>query len=174
MRSCLVVGLALVLLSACSPNKGTVTDASGKDTTGPSSAKAPAETPTWGKRYTWQDGLAVEVSAPAACKPGQFAAPQGVKRAVKFKILIVNNTDKPFEAALLTVGGDAQFNQAKAETVFDSAGDCGNGGLESATVMPAKTYSYEVAYSVGTAPGEMQLAFEPQIGGTKAVFVGQA
>jgi hypothetical protein len=167
-----VAGLALVLLAACTPKTGAVSDAPGKAAT--PSATAVAEHPTWGKRFTWADGLAVEVGAPAACKPGKYAQPDGIKRAVKFKINIVNGTDKPFEAATLTVGGDAQFAGAKSETVFDSSGGCGDGGLETATVLPGKTYSYEVAFSVGTQPGEMQLAFEPHYGQDKAVFVGQA
>jgi hypothetical protein len=168
-----VVGLALVLLAACGPKPGVVSGASGKPEAAPATT-AKAENATWGKRFTWSDGLAVEVSAPAACKPGEFASPSDVKRAVKFKILIVNGTAEPFEAALLTVGGDAQFNGAKADAIFDSSGGCGNGGLETGTVLPGKTYSYEVAFSVGPQPGEMQLGFEPHFGQDKAVFVGQA
>jgi hypothetical protein len=168
-----LVGLALVLLAACSPKPGTVSSASGTPQAAPSTA-AKAESPTWGKRFTWPDGLAVEVSAPAACKPSEYASPSDVKRAVKFKVLIVNGTDKPFEVAMLTVGGDAQFNGAKAESVFDSAGGCGNGGLEAGTVLPGKTYTYEVTFSVGPQPGEMQLGFEPHFGQDKAVFVGPA
>jgi hypothetical protein len=67
-----------------------------------------------------------------------------------------------------------QFNGAKADAIFDSSGGCGNGGLETGTVLPGKTYSYEVAFSVGPQPGEMQLGFEPHFGQDKAVFVGQA
>jgi hypothetical protein len=168
-----VAGLALVLLAACTPQAGKVSDPP-SGTKASAASKAPAEHPTWGKRFTWPDGLAVEVSAPAACKPGEFAQPEGVKRAVKFKVNIVNGTDKPVDAATLTIGGDAQFGGAKSETVFDSSGTCGDGGLETATVLPGKTYSYEVAFSVGAQPGEMQLTFDPNFGKDKAVFVGQA
>lgn len=156
-------------------NQGTVGDASG--TTAPAAAeqtKPQPEVPTWGKRYTWSDGLAVEVSPPVACKPSEFAQPQGVQRAVKFTVLIINDTDEPFDAAMLTIGGDAQFAGKKADPVFDSGGGCGEGGMASATVLPGKTYTYDVAYSVGPAAGEMQLVFEPDFGGDKAVFVGQA
>jgi hypothetical protein len=174
MRWFVVAGL-VIALSACSPtvNKGDVSNASGKPATEqPVSAKA--ETPTWGKRYKWPDGLAVEVSPPTACKPGQYAVPTEIKRAVKFKILIVNDTKNPFEAGQLSIGSDAQFNGAKAENIIDPQGACGNGGIESATILPGKTYSYEVAYAVAPAPGELQLAFEPVFGADKAVYVGQA
>ncbi|MFB9909364.1 hypothetical protein [Allokutzneria oryzae] len=134
-----------------------------------------AQTSTWGKRHTWKDGLAVEVSAPAACTPGQSSAPSNIERAVKFTITVTNGTDKPFDAALLTVGGDAQFNGRKAEAVFDHSGGCGgNGGFESATVLPGKTYTYETSYAVGAQPGEMQLALRPSFTADKAVFIGQA
>ncbi|HEX6343705.1 hypothetical protein [Umezawaea sp.] len=136
-------------------------------------AQAPAAgSPTWGTRYTWKDGLAVDVAAPAACTPGEFAAPQGVVRAVKFTIVITNGTDKPFETAGLSFGSDAQFAGKKAESVFDSNGGCG-GGFESSTVMPGKTFTFEQSYSVGAEPGEMQLVLQPGFGSDKAVFTGQ-
>ncbi|QFZ23358.1 hypothetical protein [Saccharothrix syringae] len=129
--------------------------------------------PTWGQRYTWRDGLAVEVSAPTTCAPGQYAAPQGVVRGAKVTVTIVNGTDKAFDTALLSLG-DAQFDGRKAESVFDSNGPCGGGGFESTTVLPGKTYTYESAFSVGAQPGELQITLQPGFGDDKAVFVGQA
>ncbi|RKT57619.1 hypothetical protein [Saccharothrix australiensis] len=130
--------------------------------------------PTWGQRYTWKSGLAVDVSAPAACTPGEYASPRGVERAVKITVTVTNGTDKAFETAVLTIGGDAQFNGKKAEQVFDSNGQCGGGGLDSTTVLPGKTYTYETSYAVGAQPGELQVVFQPDFGSDKAVFVGQA
>ena len=129
--------------------------------------------PTWGERYTWANGLSVDVSAPVACTPGQYASPQGIARAVKFKVTITNGTGAAFETALMSMGDDAQFNGQKAERVFDSGGGCG-GGFESVTVLPGKTYTYEAAYSVGAQPGEMQIVFEPTFNSDKAAFVGKA
>ncbi|SDN50923.1 hypothetical protein [Allokutzneria albata] len=132
------------------------------------------ETVTWGKRHTWRDGLAVEVSAPTACKPGPSSAPASIARAVKFTVTITNGTDKPFETAVLSVGSDAQFNGRKAEAVFDHSGGCGgNGVFSSATVLPGKTYTYDVSYSIGADPGEMQLTLRPSFGADKAVFAGR-
>ncbi len=140
----------------------------------PAAVQAPAgESPTWGKRYTWQDGLAVDIGVPEACTPGEYAMPRDVVRAVKFTIVITNGTDKPFETAVLSLGGDAQFAGKKAESVFDSSGGCG-GGFESSTVMPGKTFTYEQAYSVGAEVGEMQLVLQPSFNADKAVFTGQA
>ncbi|SEQ68854.1 hypothetical protein SAMN05216188_104319 [Lentzea xinjiangensis] len=129
--------------------------------------------PTWGKRHTWENGLSVDVAAPVACKPGQYSSPPNIVRAVKFKVTITNGTTAAFETALMSMGDDVQFNGQKAERVFDTGGECG-GGFDTATVLPGKTYTYEVAYSVGAQPGEMQLVFEPTFNADKAAFVGRA
>jgi len=134
---------------------------------------AAVETPTWGKRYTWANGLAVDVAAPVACTPGQFSAPPDIARAVKFKVTVTNGTSAAFETALMSLGDDAQFNGQKAAKIFDSSGGC-ESTFDSATVLPGKTYTFDVAYSVGAQPGEMQLVFEPTFNSDKAAFVGQA
>lgn len=133
---------------------------------------AVTETPTWGKRHTWANGLSVDVSAPVACTPGQYAAPPNIARAVKFEITITNGTSAAFETALLSVGTDAQFNGQKADMVFDSSGGC-DSTFDSATVLPGKTYTFHVAYSVAAQPGEMQLVFEPTFNSDKVAFIGQ-
>ncbi|MET8760453.1 DUF4190 domain-containing protein [Lentzea sp. NPDC004782] len=135
--------------------------------------EAPVAPSTWGKRYTWANGLSVDVSAPVPCTPGQFASPQHIARAVKFKVTVTNGTGAAFETALMSMGDNAQFNGQKAERVFDSGGGCG-GEVAAVTVLPDKTYTYEAAYSVGAQPGEMQLVFEPSFNADKAAFVGQA
>lgn len=132
-----------------------------------------ATPPTWGKRYTWANGLAIAVAEPVACTPGKYSAPPNIVRAVKFQVTITNGTSAAFETALLSLGNDAQFNGQKAERIFDTSGGCGS-TFDTATVLPGKTYTYDVAYSVGAQPGEMQLVFEPSFNSDKAAFVGQA
>ncbi|MET0236385.1 MAG: hypothetical protein ABW224_17185 [Kibdelosporangium sp.] len=174
MRFAAAIALAVVLLSACTPKPGAVSDASGAAKQAPpAQSAAPAENPTWGKRFTWPDGLAIEVSAPAACKPGEYSFPDGVKRAAKFKVVVVNDTKKSFDVAMLTVGSDAQFAGAKSEKVFDSDGPCKDSGLATSTVLPGKTFSFEITYAVGAEPGEMQLSFQPDFTSPKAIYVGQ-
>ncbi|WP_439664360.1 hypothetical protein ACSHWB_24735 [Lentzea sp. HUAS TT2] len=132
-----------------------------------------AENNTWGKQYTWPNGLSVDVAAPVACTPGQYAAPANIARAVRFEITITNGTTATFETALMSVGTDAQFNGQKADMVFDTSGGC-DSTFDSATVLPGKAYTFHVAYAVGASPGEMQLVFEPTFNSEKAAFVGQA
>jgi hypothetical protein len=163
-------------VAACGPstvNQGSVGDASGK---APAADGKPAnnDTPTWDKRYTWSSGMTVEIAAPVECKPGEFAQPKNIQRAVLFKVTVINDTDKPYETTVLTYGGSAQFDGAAAESIVDLDGPCGAGAVETATIMPGKTYSYSVAYAVGQKPGEMQLTMTAELAGDKAVFVGQA
>lgn len=127
---------------------------------------------TWGERFTWESGVAVKVAKPATCTPSEFASVGNNERAVKFTVTVINNSDEPVNTVDLTPSGDATFNDRKAETIFDSGSDCGDGGMESATVLPGKKYSYEVAYAVGQKPGELQLVFKPILG-QEAVFVGK-
>ncbi|MGI5501731.1 hypothetical protein [Lentzea sp. CA-135723] len=139
----------------------------------PAKQDAPVQNPTWGKRFTWDNGLAVDVAAPVACQPGQFSIPSDIARAVRFEITITNGTTAAFETALMSIGTDAQFNGQKAEMVIDTSGGC-DSTYDSATVLPGKTYTFHVAYAVGAQPGEMQLVFEPTFNSSKAAFIGQA
>jgi hypothetical protein len=180
IKTLAAVTLATFTLAACSTtNDGKVSDASGTPTPpasgGPATNPPAAETPTWGKRYTWKDGLAIEIAAPQPCKPGEYAvATNKIERAVKFGITVINGTDKPVDSGVLSVGGDVQFNGAKADLIFDSGGECGTSDA-TGTVMPGKTFTYAMAYAVGPQPGEMQITFDPHFGtGDKAVFTGKA
>ena len=140
--------------------------------TGP--AAGATHTNTWGQRYTWSNGLAVEVAAPAACTPSDAASPSNVARAVKFTVTVVNGTQQSFDASELSFGSEAQFNGQTAQSVIDLDGPCGDGGTQAATVLPGKTYTYVVSYAVTAQPGDMQLVFQPSFGSDKAVFTGKA
>lgn len=131
------------------------------------------EIPTWDKRYTWDSGLAVEVSAPVDCTPSESASPSTVQRAAKVTITVINGSGQPFDASMFAYGSEAQFNGRTAEEVIDFGGDCGEGAPGAATVMPGKTFTYDSAYAVGSEPGELQIALQPDFGADKAVFAGQ-
>lgn len=140
----------------------------------PAKAAVAVEMSTWGKRVTWKDGLAIEVSAPVVCTPGQFASPPSIERAMRFTVTVANDAAEAFETAGLGVGGTARFDGQKAQPVFDANGDCGHGGIESSTVLPGSTFTYAVAFAVSAQQGEMRLVFQPDSGANKAIFVGQA
>ncbi|MET0132695.1 MAG: hypothetical protein ABW215_03790 [Kibdelosporangium sp.] len=176
IKSVAAVAVVLIGTGACATpntNAGAVSDGSGSQAASP---QPPApETPTWGKRYTWPDKLAVEVAAPRPCKPSEYAQPPDIKRAVLLTVTVINGTDKPFDVGVLSVAAEAQFAGRKAESVIDFGGPCaGSGGMGSGTVLPGKTFAYDLAFAVNAEPGELQLAMQPQFDSAKAIFVGQA
>ena len=136
-------------------------------------AAAETKTATWGERYTWADGLAIEVSEPKPCKPSEYSVPENIERAVVVTIRVTNGAKETFDSSLLSVGGSAQHAGKPAESVFDTDGPC-SGGVESADILPGKSFEYQQAFAVGKAPGELQLAFQPNFGATKAIFLGRA
>lgn len=155
-------------------NSGSVSDAAeAQPAAGAQLDEAAEQNPTWGKRYTWDSGLAAEVSAPVDCTPSEWAMPSNVERAAKVTVTVINGTGQPFDASMLAFGSEAQFEGRTAEAMFDSEGDCGAGAPMSATVMPGKTFTYESAYAVGRQPGELQLVLQPSFGEDRAVFVGR-
>lgn len=161
-------------LAGCSStpavNTGSVGPASGS---APAASSAAPSTPTWGQRYTWPSGVAVEIANPAPCKPSSSAAPANIARAVLLRMTVVNGSQKPFDVGLLSAP-TVQFASANATQITDLGGPCGNGGMETATVLPGKTYSFAIAYSVTTGQGDMQVELQPDFGSDKAVFVGKA
>jgi hypothetical protein len=165
---------AALLLAGCGApkvNSGSVSNASGE---APSVAAADAKAPpTWGQRYTWPDGVAIEVGKPAACKTGQYAQPPKIERAVTMQVTVINGSDKPFDATLLSVA-QATFAGERAEAVFDSNGKCKDSTMTAATVLPGKTLKIDMSFAVAKDPGELQVEFQPGVIGDKAVFVGQA
>lgn len=178
IRALLVAAVAM-LAAACgggpSVNAGNVSDASGDPAPGAPAAttEATAGTPTWGQRYTWDSGLAVEVAPPAPCKPSQYSSPQNVERAVSFTIVVINGSKEPFRAGSFNIGSNAQFNGKAAEQIVDFDGPCGD-GIDSATVLPGKTFTGALAFAVGAAAGEFQLSLQPGLLGDEAVYVGPA
>lgn len=170
-----LAGLLVLVVTACSPatvNTGMVSSASGSVAPVAPTSSQPA--PTWGQRYTWSDGLAVEVSKPRSCTPGKYAYPQGVKRAAALTITIINGRNKPVDVMDFSIANDAQFASHKAESLDDWDGPCKTTKYPSGTVLPGKTFNFDAAYTVDPQPGELQIAFQPGLGIDQAVFVGQA
>jgi hypothetical protein len=175
IRTSIAAIAAVLLLAGCGAarvNTGSVSPASGGAPTSAAAADA-KKPPTWGERYTWPSKVAIEVGKPAACKPGQYAQPPKIERAVTVSVTVVNGSDKPFDALLLSVA-NATFAGAKAESVFDSNGKCKSTAMQAATVLPGKTLKIDMSFSVGKDPGELQVEFQGDIMEDKAVFVGQA
>lgn len=169
-----ITTLALLATAACGHTENPVTDASPANTTVSTTKSIPdTTTATWGKRYTWSDGLAVEVAPPTACSPSKSAVAAAGTRAVLFTITVINGTPNPVNASLFGMGADVQVDGRRVESITDLSGPCGP-GFGSGTVLPGKTFAFTMAYPVGAVPGEVQMVFKPRAGSPQAVFVGQA
>jgi hypothetical protein len=164
-----VLPILLLAIAACSTPTASNTVAGG----GAGAAAATAGPVTWGQRYTWPDGLAVEVAAPVACKPSKSAAPSAGKRAVKVSVTMINGTGGQLDGSLLGMGTDAQFNGQKVDTITDIGGPCGV-GFGSGVVLPGKTLTFDLAYGVDAQQGDLQLAFLPHLNSPQAVYAGKA
>jgi hypothetical protein len=134
----------------------------------PAGPAAPAVA-AFGQRVTFDDGLAVEVTAPQPYKPSRYAAGHDGDRAVKFDITVVNGSDEPYDAVMTVV--NATHGGRQVSRIFDSA----NGGSENpaGTVLPGKSTTFTVALSLGEAVGELQLEVTPGFLGEPAIFTGQ-
>ncbi|GAA3844517.1 hypothetical protein GCM10022243_08590 [Saccharothrix violaceirubra] len=146
-------------------------------TVGGGATASPSAAPdglTWNQRFKWKDGLVAEIATPTVCTTGTFAVPRKINRAVKVTITVTNGTDRPFDAAVLTrVGGDGKFDNRKADLIQDSPdGGCG-GGVETQSVAPGSSFTYDVAYSVSPQTGKLEITLQPGFNADKAVFSGQ-
>jgi hypothetical protein len=124
---------------------------------------------TFGQRVTFDDGLAVEVTAPEPYKPSRYAAGHDGDRAVSFDVTVVNGSDEPYDAVMTVV--NATHGGRQVSRIFDSA----NGGSENpaGTVLPGKATTFTVALSLGAAADELQLEVTPGFLGEPAIFTGQ-
>jgi hypothetical protein len=104
----------------------------------PAGAAAPAVAAFVGQRVTFDDGLAVEVTAPEPYKPGRYAAGHDGDRAVRFDITVVNGSEEPYDAVMTVV--NATHGGRQVSRIFDSA----NGGSENpaGTVLPGKSTTF--------------------------------
>lgn len=73
----------------------------------------------FGEAYTWEDGLAVTVSAAKPYKPGEWAAGTDQhKHFVAFEVRVVNGTDAAWDPALFTA--TVQSDNTEGSQVYDS------------------------------------------------------
>lgn len=130
---------------------------------------APSVTP-FGERLTWASGVALEVKAPVAYRPGQYAFGATKDREVIVETTIINGSPDAFEFNSAIFGPEATHNGESASRVIDTE----NGlGIEPVTtIRPGKSFTFKTAFSIGQEPGELQLAYREVFAGSPALFVG--
>ena len=142
----------------------------------PQPGAAPAETPTdgvqvaaFGGTSSWETGVEVTVSAPEAFRPSQYAFGADRARNVSFEINVENGSDAPLELATMMI--QASFNGQPIEQIFDTTKDIG--GTPATSVLPGKSATFTVGYSLDKDPGELQLEIRPGFLADRSYFAGQ-
>lgn len=98
----------------------------------------------FGSRFTYEDGLVVQVAKPAPFKPSEYAAAEPAASYLSFKVTIINGTGKRYDPALFTVS--VQSNDTEANEVYDS--ENGFKGSPDTAVLPGRESSFKVGFGV--------------------------
>jgi hypothetical protein len=136
---------------------------------GAPSGQASTGVAAFGQRVTFDDGVAVEVTAPQAFEPSRYAFGNERDRAVSFEVTVVNGSDQPLDTVMAIVR--ATHDGRDAPLIFDA--EKGMSGAPQGTVLPGKSITFPVAVSVGKDAGDLQIEVRPGIVGDPAIFSGQ-
>jgi hypothetical protein len=119
------------------------------------SAETTTENVAFGETVTYDDGLAVTVSAPEPFTPGEYAAGADQAAAVVFTITITNGTDKNFDPTLAYPS--VASSGVEASSVYDSDASLD----QPSTAVPAgQSVSWRAAFSVAD-PAQLILEISP-------------
>ncbi|MGD9989215.1 DUF4190 domain-containing protein [Pseudonocardia sp.] len=127
----------------------------------------------FGQTVTVSD-IGYSVSTPAAYTPSAGAAALGgeIARAVRFDVTITNNSATPFAFNPFVVGAKASAAGADAPQITDIQKKVGV--TTSSTILPGKSLTYGVAFSVPEQKGDVQVELSPTALGSPIVFTGTA
>lgn len=129
--------------------------------------QAPAtEYLTFGQTFTWEDGLAVTVTTPAAYTPSEGREVAGANAYLRLTITIKNGTSAEFDPALAI--DRMQSGSTEAESIIDSPQ--GITGGPSITLLPGRDIVYDVAYGVED-PADLVFQFAPDWDHADAIYV---
>ncbi len=150
------------LLVACSSTDGTVSkvespvaEASATENGSPATKEKAPTNPAFGDTYTWDDGLAVAVSEPSEFSPSEYAAGtvEGQSNII-FDVTVTNGTSEDIESSLVNITVSSGGKEASA--IFDTEGGT---DFVSSTILPGKSLSWKVAYSVAD-PADVQMTVD--------------
>jgi hypothetical protein len=167
-----IAGLAFTL-TACAAQSGAKSDGSATGTNRPTTTVTtkPVETtaapvnPKLGKAYTWKDGLAVTISAPAAFIPSNTSMVDPAAAYVTFTVTVVNGTAANFDPSMFSTS--FQSTNVEGKEVYDSAKNIG--GAPSTTLLPGREVQFTIGYGVAD-PADIVLEVTPDFAHDAAIF----
>lgn len=119
----------------------------------------------FGTAYTWDDGLSVEVGAPEAFTPSEYAAgTEGYSQFVRFTVRIVNGTSENWDPSLFYV--TLQSGNQEASQVYDSQQ---LGDSPTTTLLPGREVEYSIAFSVND-PADLVMEVAPDLSYQNVIF----
>jgi hypothetical protein len=127
---------------------------------------------TFGQRFTWPSGIAVEVAQPAAFYPSRSATGATGNRVVLVRTTVRNGGTEPYRLDVFSFGPEATYGGVEATKVVDRAQ--GTGNLTDVVVAPGGAFTYATALAVGAGPGLLELDYTEALGDDDpAIFVGR-
>ncbi|WP_051687958.1 DUF308 domain-containing protein [Curtobacterium sp. S6] len=112
-----------------------------------SSSKSKAQdSPHFGQKYTWDNGLAITVGEPTGFTPSETAYLDDSHGEVprKFTVTIHNGTDKPVDASMISM--QVQSGGRQAGFASDSEQNVTGGGQ--GKIQPGKDLTYDIGFTV--------------------------
>jgi predicted lipid-binding transport protein (Tim44 family) len=138
-------------LESTSVSQSPATEAEAED----DAAETATENVAFGETVTYDDGLAVTVSAPETFTPGEYAAGADQAANVVFTITITNGTDKNFDPTLAYPS--VASSGVEASSVYDSDQSLDQ---PSTTVPAGQSVTWRSAFSVAD-PAQLILEISP-------------
>jgi hypothetical protein len=167
------VGLALVVSGCVVPtSSGKVSGTPAAPGAAPAEPAGESGVATFGQRFTFPSGLAIDVAPPQEYTPSRTAAGADTGRTVLVTTTVTNGTDQPFEVNTFVLGPQAQHAGQPARAVVDIEKQIGL--TAPVTVLPGRSFSYRTAFAVQPDKGELQLEYKEGFSGEPAIFTGGA
>ena len=169
---------AALALSGCGTS-GEVTDgsasgsnrptdsAAGEEAVASEAAPAAPENPTFGETYTFENGVALTISAPQPFTPSEYAyvgepAPASF---VVFDVTVVNGSAENYDPSMFMAS--MQSANVEQEQVFDS--ENGIDGSPSTTVLAGREAAFKLVFGA-TDPNDLVLEVSPGFEYESAIF----
>ncbi len=126
-----------------------------------------AVNPTFGETYTYENGLAVTVSAPQPYTPSNSAAvgEPSPPNFVVFDITVTNGTQTNYDPS--SFSASMQSATTEEQQVYDSAN--GIGGSPTTTLLPGREIQFRMAFGA-TNPDDLVLEVTPGFEYGSAIF----
>jgi len=138
--------------------ESTATSATTSETPAPTDEPSTSDTTvTFGKAFTWENGISATVSAPKAYRRSDTGfGGESFKHAVQFTITIVNRSGKAFDPSTATA--TVQSGDVEGDEIFDSAH--GINGSPDTKILDGRQARYKVAFGVSN-PKDIVFEFTP-------------